>query len=190
MGGPMGGMGAGAMTGGSAMPMQMMMYMQQQQQMQMMMMQQQQNLMSTGQQRQYEDMLKSIKGGASESLGQAKANDVPVGTKYYSASTSDILNPAYRPPSAETIPGVTDRRWDGKITRWFDDQGYGFIECEELTSKFKQDGSKQAEAKQGQDVFLHNNQRAGFVRGDLINFSVFLNFRGKPQATDLRRKAA
>jgi len=183
--GMMPGMGMVTMPGMMTPQMQMALMMQQQQMQTMSMMSMMQQQMAAGQQqqqqqqqRQYEDMLKSITVGASAStLASGKA--LSAGTSASSSlSTADINSPAYRPPNSETLPGVTDKRWDGRLSRWFDDQGFGFIDCEELSTKFKQ------------DVFLHNNQRAGFNRGDGVNFAVFLNFRGKPQATDLRRRTA
>lgn len=89
---------------------------------------------------------------------------------------SNPLNPAYRPADSEPMPGVTDRRFEGKIRLFIEDQGYGFIKTEGLNNRFPD-----------KDVFLHRNQKGRFVQGDIVSFTVFINFRGKPQATDLRR---
>jgi len=97
-------------------------------------------------------------------------DDVPPGP------SSNINHPNYRPPDVEPIPGVTDRRWEGRIKMWFEDKGYGFISNEELQKRFKD-----------LDVFLHQNQKRHFRRGDLVTFSVYPNYRGQPQATELRR---
>jgi len=91
-------------------------------------------------------------------------------------SRSNPLHPAYRPPETETILGLTDCRFEGYIRLFIDDQGYGFIKCAQLTKRFPD-----------KDVFLHRNQKGQFSQGDAVIFSVFINFRGKPQATDLRR---
>lgn len=97
-------------------------------------------------------------------------DDVPPGP------SSNINHPNYRPPDVEPMPGVTDRRWEGRIKMWFEDKGYGFISNEELKKRFKD-----------LDVFLHQNQKRHFRRGDLVSFSVYPNYRGQPQATELRR---
>jgi len=95
-------------------------------------------------------------------------DDVPSGP------SSSVHHPNYRPPDAEPVPGLTDKRFEGRLKLWFEDKGYGFIEC---------NGIKQFPDV---DVFLHQNQKRHFWRGAWISFGVFLNFRGKPQATELR----
>ncbi|CAE7624384.1 unnamed protein product, partial [Symbiodinium pilosum] len=97
------------------------------------------------------------------SLGKVvdEDDDVPPGP------STNINHPNYRPPDSEQIPGVTDRRWEGRIKMWFDDKGYGFITNEELKKRFKD-----------LDVFLHQNQKRHFRRGDLVTFSVYANYRG------------
>jgi len=90
--------------------------------------------------------------------------------------SSDVSHPNYRPSEMETIPGVTDRRFDGKLKLWFEEKGYGFIESEELRKIYPD-----------VDVFLHQNQKRHFDKGDNITFSIFMNFRGRPQGTELRR---
>mmetsp|Transcript_32969 Transcript_32969/g.61773 ORF Transcript_32969/g.61773 Transcript_32969/m.61773 type:complete len:245 (-) Transcript_32969:13-747(-) len=97
--------------------------------------------------------------------------DIPAGP------SSTVGHPNYRPPDADQIPGVTDKRFEGKIRLWWDSKGHGLIECEEVRLKFP-----------GQDgVFLHDSQRRHFKKGDEVTFAVFVNFRGRPQATELRR---
>lgn len=91
--------------------------------------------------------------------------------------SSTLGHPNYRPPDSEQIPGITDTRFEGKIKVWWDSKGHGLIECEEVQLKFP-----------GQDgIFLHDSQRRHFQKGDEVSFSVFVNFRGRPQATELRR---
>eukprot|EP00435_Cladocopium_sp_Y103_P030079 s1831_g7.t1 len=91
--------------------------------------------------------------------------------------SSTLGHPNYRPADSEQIPGVTDTRFEGKIKVWWDSKGHGLIECEEVRLKFP-----------GQDgVFLHDSQRRHFRKGDEVSFAVFVNFRGRPQATELRR---
>lgn len=90
--------------------------------------------------------------------------------------SSDVSHPNYRPAEMEAIPGVTDRRFEGKLKLWFEEKGYGFIESEELRKIYPD-----------VDVFLHQNQKRHFEKGDSITFSIFMNFRGRPQGTELRR---
>lgn len=90
-------------------------------------------------------------------------------------SSNDMSHPSYRPHDMEQIPGVTDQRFEGRITMWLEDKGYGFIGNEELKQRFN-----------GMDVFLHVNQKRHFGQGDAVKFSVFKNYRGQPQATELR----
>mmetsp|Transcript_64918 Transcript_64918/g.195878 ORF Transcript_64918/g.195878 Transcript_64918/m.195878 type:complete len:189 (+) Transcript_64918:1-567(+) len=120
----------------------------------------------------YAKAMAVIKAGA----GPA-AEEVPGGVGA-SVSRTDPNHHAYRPSNTEPIPGVTDRRWEGYIRLFIEDElhGYGFIKCTDLRKRFPD-----------KDVFLHRNQRAGFKQGDTVTFSVFMNFRGMPQATDLKK---
>merc|ERR1719491_2313784 len=94
--------------------------------------------------------------------------------------SANVHHPNYRPPDMEIVPGLTDKRYEGILKLWFEDKAFGFIECSEIRGKGKYpDG----------DVFLHQNQRRHFGRGDHISFNVFLNFKGRPQATELRRRS-
>eukprot|EP00439_Symbiodinium_sp_Y106_P061099 s1651_g9.t1 len=68
-------------------------------------------------------------------------------------------------------------RFVGRIKFWFENKGFGFIESEEFSKVFGGDS----------DVFLHHFQKKHYQRGDLVEFSVFTNFRGKPQGTELRK---
>merc|ERR1711920_163986 len=70
----------------------------------------------------------------------------------------------------------TDQRWEGSIKAWFDDKGYGFIESPDLKKKYPD-----------ADVFLHAGQRQEFKKGAWVTFGVFMNNRGKPQATELKK---
>merc|ERR1712190_628669 len=126
-----------------------------------------------GQDDAYKQAMAVIKAGAGPAV-----NDAQTGTSSSSTSRSDVNSPAYRPPNTEPIFGVTDRRWEGYIRLFIEDSihGYGFIKCKELQEKFPD-----------KDVFLHRNQRNGFNQGDTVTFAVFMNYRGMPQATDLRR---
>merc|ERR1719499_623008 len=91
--------------------------------------------------------------------------------------SSNVRHPNYRPADMEIVPGLTDRRFEGVLRLWVEDKGFGFIMCEEIRQKYPD------------DVFLHQNQKRHFVRGDHVSFNVFLNFMGKPQATELRRRS-
>mmetsp|Transcript_24211 Transcript_24211/g.63776 ORF Transcript_24211/g.63776 Transcript_24211/m.63776 type:complete len:233 (-) Transcript_24211:395-1093(-) len=152
-------------------PMQAMMMAAQQQEQQ----QQMQQLQRQQQQKEHSRAMAVIKAGAISSA----ADDDSIGAGGApSVSRTNINHPAYRPPNTEPVPGVTDKRWEGYIRLFIEDHlhGYGFIKCEELRKKFPD-----------KDVFLHRNQRNGFNQGDTVNFGVFMNFRGMPQATDLRK---
>lgn len=92
-------------------------------------------------------------------------------------SSFNVNHPNYRPPDMEQKPGITDKRFVGRIKFWFETKGFGFIESEEFSKVFGGDS----------DVFLHHFQKRHFQRGDLVEFSVFTNFRGKPQGTELRK---
>merc|ERR1711920_854918 len=69
--------------------------------------------------------------------------------------SSNMESPNYRPENMEHIPGLTDRRYCGAMKDWFDDKQFGFVECGELKQKFPTT-----------DVFLHENQRKNYVKGD------------------------
>lgn len=119
----------------------------------------------------YASAMATIKAGAAP-LGMEESvsrNGVP---------RTDPLHLAYKPPNTDSIPGLTDRRFDGKIRLFIEKEGYGygFIKCNELAERFPT-----------QDVFLHRNQRGSFNQGDRVTFTLFVNYRGKPQATDLRK---
>lgn len=62
----------------------------------------------------------------------------------------------------------------GTIKSFNDKNGYGFIECVETKMLY------------GSDVFLHHAQIGEFKVGDPVNFNVYLNQSGKPQAKDLQ----
>mmetsp|Transcript_82621 Transcript_82621/g.256649 ORF Transcript_82621/g.256649 Transcript_82621/m.256649 type:complete len:261 (-) Transcript_82621:26-808(-) len=96
-------------------------------------------------------------------------DDVPTGP------SSNVTHPNYRPPNSEPFPGVTDQRFEGRFRLWIEERGFGFIECAALKARFNM------------DVFLYRNQKRHFVRGDKVTFNVFMNFKGHPQATELRR---
>mmetsp|Transcript_109016 Transcript_109016/g.348032 ORF Transcript_109016/g.348032 Transcript_109016/m.348032 type:complete len:231 (-) Transcript_109016:249-941(-) len=83
----------------------------------------------------------------------------------------------YRPADTKVVPGLTDKRFEGRLKLWFDDVGYGYLDCDEIKSQYPEG-----------DVFLHHCQKRHFVRGDYVSFNVFLNYRGRPQATELRRR--
>merc|ERR1719343_1947735 len=68
--------------------------------------------------------------------------------------SSNVHHPNYRPADMEIVTGLTDRRFEGMLKVWFEDKGYGFIECQEIRGKYP-DG----------DVFLHQNQKRHFERG-------------------------
>ena len=106
--------------------------------------------------------------GNSEALKRSKDDEEDTSTY---GSSFNVNHPNYRPPDMEPKPGITDKRFVGRIKFWFETKGFGFIESEEFSKVFRGDS----------DVFLHHFQKRHFQRGDLVEFSVFTNFRGKPQ---------
>eukprot|EP00931_Biecheleriopsis_adriatica_P101654 TRINITY_DN76748_c0_g1_i1.p1 TRINITY_DN76748_c0_g1~~TRINITY_DN76748_c0_g1_i1.p1 ORF type:complete len:559 (+),score=93.23 TRINITY_DN76748_c0_g1_i1:40-1677(+) len=70
-------------------------------------------------------------------------------------------------------------RFDGVIKSFFAEKRYGFVDSMPVRQRFRELG----QADPG-DVFLHQNQRAGFVVGDFVSFRVQIK-DGKPQAADL-----
>lgn len=130
---------------------------------------------SEQEQQAYAKAMAAIKAGAVRPTA-ALEEDVTYGGTSVPRTSPD--HHAYRPPNTEPISGVTEKRWEGYIRLFIEDKlhGYGFIKSTELRKKIPD-----------KDIFLHRNQRNGFKQGDTVTFSVFMNFRGMPQATDLRR---
>merc|ERR1712129_19282 len=98
-------------------------------------------------------------------------DDVPPGP------SPNVHHPNYRPADMEVVSGLTDRRYEGIVKLFVEEKGFGFIACEELREKYKD------------DVFLHHYQKRHFGMGDHVSFNVFRNFKGRVQATELRRRA-
>merc|ERR1719195_986522 len=122
-----------------------------------------------------------IKAGAAAPTKEEEATGAAgVGT---SVPKTDPTHHAYWPANSQPFPGITDRRWEGTIRLFIEDKlhGYGFIKCNELRDKYPD---------KDKDVFLHRNQRGRYKQGDVVNFAVFMNFKGNPQATDLRKPSA
>ncbi|CAE8704511.1 unnamed protein product, partial [Polarella glacialis] len=78
------------------------------------------------------------------------------------------------PPNSQQVAGLTDRRYEGVLTTYRSDKGFGFIKCAELREKFPD-----------KDVFVHAGQMGGFTVGAAVNFGIYLNKDGKPQAYEL-----
>jgi cold shock CspA family protein len=127
-------------------------------------------------------MSESLRAGASEQGPDSGRADVPGGSSAAGreSARSNVLSLAYRPPNAEPVLGITDRRFEGIIRSFNDQEGYGFLKCDSFDKVWAERGYSK------NDVFLHRNQKGTFLQGDAVSFGVFLNFRGKPQATDLR----
>merc|ERR1740121_55522 len=62
----------------------------------------------------------------------------------------------------------------GVIKSFNSNNGYGFIECQEIKEKY------------GADIFLHKQQLGSFQVGDTVLFTAYLNSSGKPQGKDLQ----
>ena len=125
LGGGAGGMGMGATLGAGLCPpmpagqtspdgegedMQQQMMLQMQMQMQMMMM----GAMMGSMLGENDDKKKGKK------RKKEKTNDVDDGDDLPPGPSSDINHPSYRPADMEHIPGITDRRFEGRITMWFE----------------------------------------------------------------------
>lgn len=95
-------------------------------------------------------------------------------------SRSNPMHRAYQPPDTEIILGITDKRFEGNIRMFLDEVGYGFVKSAEFEKVWEATG------KQKNDVFIHRYQKGPFNVGDRVTFRVYLNFKGKPQGTDLR----
>eukprot|EP00930_Biecheleria_cincta_P021049 TRINITY_DN15682_c0_g1_i1.p1 TRINITY_DN15682_c0_g1~~TRINITY_DN15682_c0_g1_i1.p1 ORF type:complete len:156 (-),score=38.99 TRINITY_DN15682_c0_g1_i1:246-680(-) len=118
----------------------------------------------------------SMGGGMQQMQLQTSTEDDDDDNEFAGNAASDTsLN--YRPPNMEPIMGITDRRFLGRLQFWSEDKGIGFIRSQEFVEAYKAD----------QDVFVHRSQKGRFKLGDMVEFSVFMNFRGKPQATELKR---
>jgi cold shock CspA family protein len=74
-----------------------------------------------------------------------------------------------KPDEAETVGD-----FQGTIKSFNEHKGYGFISCPDLQ-----------EAGCPNDVFLHHQQLAGFSVHDTVQFTVYMNSKGQPQAKDL-----
>mmetsp|Transcript_73593 Transcript_73593/g.193051 ORF Transcript_73593/g.193051 Transcript_73593/m.193051 type:complete len:174 (-) Transcript_73593:31-552(-) len=118
----------------------------------------------------------SVQSSSSEEI----ADRLPVSSASSSTNRSNVLSMAYRPPGADPIYGITDRRFEGVIRSFSDKEGYGFLRCPDFDKAWTAKGNPKC------DVFMHRNQKGHFDQGDTVSFEVFKNFRGKPQATDLR----
>jgi len=77
-----------------------------------------------------------------------------------------------RPRQAQETGG-----YEGVVKSFNSLKGFGFIRCQETFNKY------------GCDVFLHKDQLGNFAIGDNIVFSIWVNERGQPQATDLQPTA-
>merc|ERR1740121_870176 len=67
-------------------------------------------------------LVESLREGAS-----AQSGEETLSTPGSGASRSNVLHLAYRPPQAEPVTGITDRRFDGTIRSFSDKEGYGFL---------------------------------------------------------------
>jgi len=88
-----------------------------------------------------------------------------------------MMPPFMQAPPVQVVgkgaPSSAGIRETGKIKSYFDDKGYGFIECPRVQQQF------------GRDLFVHKAQLNGFTVGDEVSMSVTVNQAGHPQAKDL-----
>eukprot|EP00927_Polykrikos_kofoidii_P063814 TRINITY_DN5871_c0_g4_i1.p1 TRINITY_DN5871_c0_g4~~TRINITY_DN5871_c0_g4_i1.p1 ORF type:complete len:330 (-),score=58.28 TRINITY_DN5871_c0_g4_i1:105-1094(-) len=80
-----------------------------------------------------------------------------------------------RPPDLVSVPGLSDRRFEGIVASFHPDKAYGFIRCDELRQSRFPD----------KDIFVHVRQLGNYRMGDFVSFTVSLNRQNKPQALDL-----
>ena len=108
--GPSLGSTSGGNPDGEGDDMQQQMMLQMQMQMQMMMM----GAMMGSMLGENDDKKKGKKRKKDKTNDVNDADDLPPGP------SSDMSHPSYRPPDMEQIPGITDRRFEGRITMWFE----------------------------------------------------------------------
>ena len=84
---------------------------------------------------------------------------------------SQFLGDLVSPPRLGGAGGAGgEERYIGRIKRYQDGPlgGYGFIDCDEVKSRFSR------------DVYIHKNQMIGFQIGDEVSFTIALNNKGEP----------
>ena len=92
---------------------------------------------------------------------------------------SQFLGDLVSPPRLGGAGGAGgEERYIGRIKRYQDGPlgGYGFIDCDEVKSRFSR------------DVYIHKNQMIGFQIGDEVSFTIALNNKGEPQARNVMRR--
>merc|ERR1719440_1087771 len=77
------------------------------------------------------------------------------------------------PKTVFAVPGVTDRRFEGKISYFGPSNDYGFIHCEELFERY------------GKDVFAPAQFIGERSPGDAVSFAVIFKKQGNPQAINI-----
>ena len=89
----------------------------------------------------------------------------------------DLVSPRLGAAGAAGAAGC-EERYIGRIKRYQDGPmgGYGFIDCDEVKSRFSR------------DVYIHKNQMIGFQIGDEVSFTIALNNKGEPQARNVMRR--
>ncbi|CAE7736121.1 unnamed protein product [Symbiodinium pilosum] len=147
------------------------------------------------------DEKKAFKEGAASTTASVSAPPEKKGTlrgeapEFVPSSTPmlpSMQNPGYPPwpllyPQAAMMPYVPVQvqrkgtgekggvfRELGRIKSFYEDKGYGFIECPRVTQQF------------GRDLFVHKAQLNGFKVGDEVTVTVTVNEAGWPQAQDLQ----
>lgn len=80
--------------------------------------------------------------------------------------------------AASAVSALSEERYIGRIKRYQDGPmgGYGFIDCDEVKTRFSR------------DVYIHKNQMIGFQIGDEVSFTIALNNKGEPQARNVMRR--
>lgn len=82
-------------------------------------------------------------------------------------------NVSSSPVTSVVVPGVTDRRFEGKITYFSPGKDFGFIACSELYARYRR------------DVWVPYESITKFRVGDGVSFGILFKREGYPQATDV-----
>ncbi|CAK9083015.1 unnamed protein product [Durusdinium trenchii] len=100
----------------------------------------------------------------------------PLPFPYPQLGQQPTMMPPYIPVQVQHKGAATGNvtRELGRIKSFYDDKGYGFIECPRVTQQF------------GRDLFVHKAQLNGFKVGDEVTLTVTVNEAGMPQAQDLQ----
>jgi len=104
--------------------------------------------------------------------GKPQARNLQAAASAPASQPSRAPQPVARQADLQDAPEEL-ARYVGSIQTFSPDKHFGFIACAEIFQQFSK------------DVFLSDQEIAGFQVGDMVSFRVVLNNRGNPQARDL-----